>query len=87
MKQRAKRANIESYGITEQDYNDMLAASEGKCAICQKTPERALNIDHCHETNIVRGLLCWNCNTAIGKFFDNVVYLERAILYLKGEIL
>ncbi len=60
------------YGITAAEYDAMFAAQDGKCAICKQMPEdnvRAhwggkLCIDHCHETNTVRGLLCNDCNLA-----------------------
>ena len=48
------------------------------------TVKSTLNVDHCHETGKIRGLLCHNCNRALGLFKDNVEFLERAILYLKG---
>lgn len=41
-----------------------------------------LHVDHCHETGVVRGLLCYNCNTGIGRLKDNVIVLQRAIEYL-----
>jgi hypothetical protein len=40
-------------------------------------------VDHDHETNKIRGLLCSRCNTGLGLFFDNISNLENAILYLK----
>jgi hypothetical protein len=43
-----------------------------------------LCIDHCHETNLVRGLLCHDCNKGLGNFKDNIIFLQIAIEYLKG---
>jgi hypothetical protein len=62
------------YGITLAEYEAMFEAQGGKCAICGQPPGdnvRAhwggkLCIDHCHETNTVRGLLCNDCNLAVG---------------------
>lgn len=45
-----------------------------------------LPIDHDHKTGVVRGLLCWNCNVAIGKLGDNPDAVLNAYKYLKGEL-
>lgn len=71
------------YGITPEDYQEMLAAQGGVCAVCGAGPGvRALAVDHCHTTGRVRGILCPNCNTGLGKFRDDVGLLTRAITYL-----
>lgn len=55
------------YGITQADYEALLAQQNGVCAVCGEAPEgRALDVDHCHETGQVRGLLCRSCNIALG---------------------
>lgn len=72
------------YGISLADYEDMVAAQDGKCAICDKEPEkRVLEVDHCHQTGRIRGLLCRNCNLAIGKLYDSAEVMERALAYLR----
>jgi len=74
------------YGITLDDYNKMFAEQDGKCFICGThvcSTGRALAVDHDHETGKVRGLLCANCNTALGKFNDDVELLKKAIDYLR----
>lgn len=73
------------YNITLADYDEMLEAQGGKCAICGRTPEeegRRLSVDHDHKTGQVRGLLCRNCNAALGFFQDDFHLLRRAINYL-----
>ena len=50
------------------------------CSICGK--EGKLVVDHSHDKNVVRGMLCQTCNRGIGNFYDNVSYLEAAIRYL-----
>lgn len=77
-KQKLKR----EYNMTLEDYDNMYSAQEGRCRICGIYQD-LLNIDHCHSTNKVRGLLCFACNTALGAFKDNSGILGRAILYLK----
>jgi len=73
------------YGITPEQYDQMLLEHQNKCAICGKTQElnKSLCIDHDHETGNVRGLLCQVCNKAIGLLGDSIQNLEQAILYLK----
>ncbi|MBF8192403.1 hypothetical protein ITP53_43340 [Nonomuraea sp. K274] len=73
------------YGITEDDFERMLARQGGLCAICRAVP--GTFADHSHQTGQVRGVLCFNCNNGLGHFGDNLVLLELAALYLDGEIL
>lgn len=57
-----------TFGITLKEYEAMLAAQGGGCAICGANPPngRRLHVDHCHVTSRVRGLLCAGCNTKVG---------------------
>lgn len=74
------------YGITREQYNLMLVKQNFSCAICetyQSDLPKALSIDHCHESGVVRGLLCSKCNHAIGLLGDKIKYLYRFIDYLK----
>ena len=75
-----------SYGLTPQEYIDMYEKQCGKCAICNEIPktQRGLHIDHCHETGVVRGLLCHGCNVGIGNFLHNTELMNKAIKYLGG---
>ena len=64
------------YGITLEQYDLMLAAQAGVCSICGNPPkDKRLDIDHCHDTNIIRGLLCNNCNRGLGHFKNNITFL------------
>lgn len=56
---------------------------KGKCAACGKGSRRTLNLDHDHKTGIIRGLLCHNCNIALGMVHDNVSTLLKLAFYLK----
>lgn len=70
------------YGITPEEYDSLLAEQEGRCRICEA--ERALlHVDHDHETNEVRGLLCGNCNRGLGIFSDDPARLRAAARYLE----
>lgn len=85
------------YGITQSEYHNLFDAQEGKCKICereltrnQETPilgtprdPNGVCIDHCHETGVIRGLLCFHCNTSLGHAFDNVNTLRNMITYLE----
>jgi len=73
------------FGIGLHQYQTMLKEQNGVCYICEKEDFRNLAVDHCHTTGKVRRLLCTNCNTALGKFNDNVDLLSKAIEYLKTE--
>lgn len=75
-----------SYGINLSEYDSMLNKQNGVCAICNKpeTLKRGwLHVDHNHKTRKVRGLLCGNCNTGIGKLGEDVDILKSAIEYLR----
>jgi len=68
------------YNMTPQQYNNLLAAQGGGCAICAGTSK--LHIDHCHTTKKIRGILCSNCNLGIGNLQENREIMKRAIAYL-----
>lgn len=72
------------YGLQDGQYESMLSAQGGKCAICAAT-DRKLVIDHCHDTRIVRGLLCKPCNSALGFMGDSVQALVLAAEYVAGH--
>jgi hypothetical protein len=80
-----------NYGISYNEYMKMYNEQQGKCKICggegflmRKTHKTKLVVDHCHNTGNVRGLLCHNCNRALGLLQDNVETLKNAQLYLEG---
>jgi len=75
-----------SYGLTSAEYNNMSQQQNHCCAICENHVsllKRGLVIDHDHQTNLTRGLLCDNCNKSLGLLKDSIKTLERAIEYLK----
>lgn len=77
------------YGLTEDQYTAMNSAQNGLCMICGQRPAGQggktddLVVDHCHVTDVVRDLLCWKCNIALGMFGEDVSTLESAIAYIR----
>lgn len=76
-----------NYGITLKDYDNMLNAQNGGCAICDRKPNpgKNLHIDHCHATGRVRGLLCHQCNWFLGTVDAEPDILSRLPLYLYSK--
>ena len=71
------------FGITLDEYNRLLEKQGGVCAICGASPQnRNLSVDHDHATGKVRGLLCVNCNSAMGQAGDDPARLQKMIEYL-----
>lgn len=74
------------YGISREQYNNLVKKQNGRCAICKCSSEelgRPLFVDHDHETKKVRGLLCQKCNMGLGYFNDNKEVLLAANNYLE----
>ena len=74
-----------SYGITIDDYEILFNKQNGYCAICKRHQlevKKTFHVDHCHITGKVRGLLCDDCNTGIGKLKENKFIFINAIEYL-----
>jgi hypothetical protein len=78
------------YGIDLSKYQEMLLAQSGVCAICFKPETSVVNgkikplaVDHCHNSEKIRGLLCARCNQAIGLLSEDVNVLSNAIEYLR----
>lgn len=73
------------YGITVEQYDEMLESQDGCCAICGTSEPRGtgFHVDHSHESGEIRGILCHHCNTSLGGFNDNPELLQAAIEYLE----
>lgn len=85
-----KRQNswyLREYGISLEDFNEMRENQQNRCAICDiheiHAPKSILFVDHCHSSGKVRALLCHHCNSGLGLFKDNALFLNTAILYLE----
>ncbi|MET8447632.1 endonuclease VII domain-containing protein [Streptomyces sp. NPDC005209] len=78
-----KRHLKRHYGLTEAERDAVVASQRGLCVICLSAS--AVHVDHCHKTGSVRGVLCFNCNSAIGKLGDDPDAVRRAAAYLEGN--
>ena len=76
---------LEKYGLTQEEYDKLLETNEGKCHVCDTRSKRSLCIDHSHKDGSIRGLLCTNCNLALGQVKDNVDTLNKMIKYVEGS--
>jgi Autographiviridae endonuclease VII len=74
------------YGITPERWEEILTIQKGKCAACGAKPKtrRKWQLDHDHQTNCIRGILCHNCNSALGHARDDIKRLEGLVRYLKN---
>lgn len=77
---RRKHNLATKYGITVARFYEMMASQHGKCGICGNLMVRP-NVDHCHKTGVVRGLLCHGCNIKLPAVEDKT-YRDRALKYL-----
>lgn len=76
-----------NYGISLDEYNEMFNNQSGCCAICGKHQvefNKRLSVDHDHETNKIRKLLCQKCNAGLGTYDDDIELLLKAVEYLRG---
>lgn len=76
---------LRNYGTSVEELERLRAAQGGKCGICHfpLVVARKVHIDHCHQENEVRGLLCSKCNNGLGFFAEDPELLLRAAAYLK----
>jgi hypothetical protein len=75
---------MRKFNLTLEEYDQMLAAQDGGCAICGDAPDdgKTFHIDHDHGTGEVRGLLCQRCNHALGLFRESSDLLYAAAEYV-----
>lgn len=79
-----------NYGLTKEQYEELLEKQGGVCAICGQPEMRTtkagvamlLHVDHCHNSGKIRGLLCHKCNSALGLFMESSEILSSAVNYL-----
>lgn len=87
-----KRDLYRRFGLSVEQYDVMWKAQKGKCAICGQSETaiepktgsvKRLAIDHCHTTNKIRDLLCWRCNSALGRVGESIDLLKKMISYIR----
>ena len=69
------------HGITLGDKILLISQQDGRCAICKT--RKPTHLDHCHKTGKIRGVLCPQCNHALGLFKDNSQWMKQAITYVE----
>ena len=80
-----RRGNLRKRGLTPDGYDVLLRRQNGVCAICGTPPPagKVLCVDHDHADERIRGLLCNNCNGALGLLKDSPAIVEAALRYLE----
>lgn len=80
-----RNQRLKKYGLTLEQYNQMLESQNHCCAICSKhesEQKNSLAVDHNHTTGVVRALLCDACNTAIGLLKEDPEVIARVVAYI-----
>ncbi len=76
-----------TYGLTLDDFLKRLEEQNYLCKICKtdliKLKPKSVHIDHCHEKNYIRGILCNKCNMALGLLNDDINLFKSCIEYLE----
>lgn len=74
-----------NYGITRDEWKTLYGKQEGLCAICCEVLDRGrkTHVDHCHQTEKVRGLLCGKCNVAVGMLKDDPELMRASARYVE----
>lgn len=81
-----RRENLrQTYGLTPEQVDDMVEAQGFLCATCGTDVREDPCVDHCHDTNRVRGILCRRCNLALGLALDNPTTLRAMAEYLERQ--
>jgi hypothetical protein len=78
---------LDRFGLSPSDYDFLLKLQGYNCAICYKPlklKQYKFAVDHCHDSDDVRGILCVRCNTALGSFDDDPDMILRAAEYLNN---
>ena len=84
--EKERRRTLRKYGITQNDFDEMLHNQDNRCLICKADDpgNKGWCIDHCHDTGLVRALLCNACNMALGQVRENPRILRSMIEYVES---
>ena len=81
-----RRRMLKKYGLTPESYDQIWISQGYACAVCRSTApnsSKGWQVDHCHATGKVRGILCSHCNRMLAGAVDNPEHLIRGLEYLK----
>jgi hypothetical protein len=81
------RKRLSKYNLSDEKFIELMQRCGSKCEICFVPFDKRIkpNIDHCHSTGKVRGILCTSCNTSLGRLKDSIKTLHSAIIYLQSN--
>lgn len=85
-RQNAKAARLRNYGLTASEFEALLADQSNCCASCRdplSDVAHDVHVDHCHETGVVRGVLCRHCNIALGHLRDSPERIRALLRYIE----
>lgn len=83
LRRRREKMLMELYGLTQGQFDAMLVAQCGRCAICDHQFLSQIAVDHDHLAGRVRELLCGKCNTALGLLDEEPRIVRAALAYLE----
>ena len=86
-----KKAGLKSkYGLALEEFNKLKEAQTNCCASCgdafERMENKCIQVDHCHVTGVVRGILCRNCNLALGYLQDNLTRIHNLASYVEKRM-
>lgn len=72
------------WGMAPEQWDELFLAQGEACAICRTKarPTTGWVVDHCHATDLMRGILCPKCNFMLGNARDNPTILSAGVEYL-----
>lgn len=82
-----RKTGLKRKGLTLAQFTALSDQQSGCCWICDQKPKSGLVVDHCHTTNVFRGLLCRPCNSILGRFRDKPEAAKRLLEYLEANSL
>lgn len=80
--ERIAYSRLSRFGITQEQFNEILAEQSNRCAICETDKPTKWHLDHDHKTGRTRGILCHRCNVTLGFVEDDIYLLYAMVEYL-----
>ena len=79
------RVRYKKYGITGDEFRNLIKKQGMKCPICNRSIKKNLSVDHDHKTGKIRGIICNDCNLAIGNAESSIERLKSMVNYLEKQ--